>query len=256
MKMGTPHFVDFGRNMEHSPDGKAYLVGHGALDDDPAPRIAGQQLDRRRRRLSGPGDAEPARRSTIGQVTNSSPGAGRTTGARLVAEFRGHPAARLPGTTGWAARRSPTTRPLRKYLMCVTDGWPGVEDMNSYILEADEITGPVPADHVHGQVRPAGLFPDLPVEVHRRRRPDAPGSAIRPTSTRAISATGPWPTRWAAATLGRSRRSGCSTRRGSPPCRTPGPRRRRTGSRARPTSPSGPGSTSRRSTRRTGPSPS
>jgi hypothetical protein len=32
--------------------------------------------------------------------------------------------------------------PLRKYLMCVTDGWPGVEDMNSYILEADEITGP------------------------------------------------------------------------------------------------------------------
>jgi hypothetical protein len=32
--------------------------------------------------------------------------------------------------------------PLRKYLMCVTDGWPGVEDMNSYILEAEEITGP------------------------------------------------------------------------------------------------------------------
>ena len=32
--------------------------------------------------------------------------------------------------------------PLRKYLMCVTDGWPGVEDMNSYLLEADEITGP------------------------------------------------------------------------------------------------------------------
>jgi hypothetical protein len=32
--------------------------------------------------------------------------------------------------------------PLRKYLMCVTDGWPGVEDMNSYLLEADDITGP------------------------------------------------------------------------------------------------------------------
>ncbi len=27
IKMGTPHFVDFGKNMEHSPDGKAYLVG-------------------------------------------------------------------------------------------------------------------------------------------------------------------------------------------------------------------------------------
>jgi hypothetical protein len=31
--------------------------------------------------------------------------------------------------------------PLRKYLMCVTDGWPTVAKMNSYILEADEITG-------------------------------------------------------------------------------------------------------------------
>jgi hypothetical protein len=39
--MGTPHFVDFGQNMKHSPDGKAYLVGHGALDDDPSPRVAG-----------------------------------------------------------------------------------------------------------------------------------------------------------------------------------------------------------------------
>jgi len=41
VKMGTPHFVDFGRNLEYSPDGKAYLVGHGALDNDPTPRVAG-----------------------------------------------------------------------------------------------------------------------------------------------------------------------------------------------------------------------
>ena len=26
----TIHFVDFGKGMEHSPDGKAYLVAHGA----------------------------------------------------------------------------------------------------------------------------------------------------------------------------------------------------------------------------------
>ena len=35
VKIGSPHFVDFGRNMEHSPDGKAYLVAHGAVDPDP-----------------------------------------------------------------------------------------------------------------------------------------------------------------------------------------------------------------------------
>ena len=32
--------------------------------------------------------------------------------------------------------------PLKKYLMCVTDGWPTCAKMNTYILEADEITGP------------------------------------------------------------------------------------------------------------------
>jgi hypothetical protein len=32
--------------------------------------------------------------------------------------------------------------PLKKYLMCVTDGWPTVGKMSTYILEADDITGP------------------------------------------------------------------------------------------------------------------
>ena len=31
---------------------------------------------------------------------------------------------------------------LNKYLMCVTDGWPTVAKMNSYILDAYVITGP------------------------------------------------------------------------------------------------------------------
>ena len=32
IKIGSPHFVDFGRELEHSPDGNAYLAGHGTLD--------------------------------------------------------------------------------------------------------------------------------------------------------------------------------------------------------------------------------
>jgi hypothetical protein len=32
VKLGTPHFVDFGKNMEHSPDGKAYMVAHGSTN--------------------------------------------------------------------------------------------------------------------------------------------------------------------------------------------------------------------------------
>jgi len=32
VKIGSPHFVDFGKNLEHSPDGNAYFVAHGASD--------------------------------------------------------------------------------------------------------------------------------------------------------------------------------------------------------------------------------
>lgn len=32
VKIGTPHFVDFGKNMQYSPDGYAYLTAHGATD--------------------------------------------------------------------------------------------------------------------------------------------------------------------------------------------------------------------------------
>jgi hypothetical protein len=31
VRMGAPHFVDFGQNMRYSPDGKAYLVAHGSI---------------------------------------------------------------------------------------------------------------------------------------------------------------------------------------------------------------------------------
>ncbi len=34
IKLGSPHFVDFGKEMEQSPDGYAYLPGHGTYDPD------------------------------------------------------------------------------------------------------------------------------------------------------------------------------------------------------------------------------
>lgn len=40
VKIGAPHFVDFGQNMEHSPDGMAYLVAHGSSLPDRQPRHA------------------------------------------------------------------------------------------------------------------------------------------------------------------------------------------------------------------------
>jgi len=140
VKMGTPHFVDFGRNLEHSPDGKAYLVGHGAMDADPTPRIAGNSWIA--------GDAVYLARVSPSPKNVNDLGAyeffagqgsdGRPVWSRNFADIR--------PLLAWNDRMGCATitynAPLRKYLMCVTDGWPGVEDMNSYILEAEEITGP------------------------------------------------------------------------------------------------------------------
>jgi len=140
VKMGTPHFVDFGKNLEHSPDGKAYLVGHGYLENDPAPRIAGNSWIA--------GDA-----AYLARVT---PSPANINDVRAYEFFAGRGAdgkpvwsrnfADIKPLAAWLHRMGCTTitydAPLKKYLMCVTDGWPGVEDMNSYLLEADELTGP------------------------------------------------------------------------------------------------------------------
>ena len=39
-RSAPPHFVDFGKDMEHSPDGKAYLVAHGGSSDGKNRRFA------------------------------------------------------------------------------------------------------------------------------------------------------------------------------------------------------------------------
>jgi hypothetical protein len=140
VKIGTPHFVDFGQNMERSPDGKAYLVGHGVLENDPAPRIAGNSWIA--------GDAAYLARVTPSPQTINDPAAWEFFAGRAA---DGKPLwsrnfADIKPLAAWRHRMGCTTitynAPLRKYLMCVTDGWPGVEDMNSYLLEADELTGP------------------------------------------------------------------------------------------------------------------
>ena len=135
VRMGAPHFVDFGRNMEHSPDGYAYLVGHGSVDS--------------REHLSWiSGDAVfLARVKPTPETIND---------AAAWEFFAGHDRDGAPlWRAGVAAARPIASWPAhmgcvtvtyvpatKKYLMCVTDGWPTVREMDSYILEADSITGP------------------------------------------------------------------------------------------------------------------
>ena len=140
VKIGSPHFVDFGKNMEHSPDGKAYLVGQGAEVNDPKPRfgnlswITGDQVYLIRVKPSIETINDPSQ----------------------YEYFAGHDKKKNPiwsknfedikPLIDWNNNCGCVTitynAPLKKYLMCVTDGWPTCGRMNSYILEADTITGP------------------------------------------------------------------------------------------------------------------
>jgi hypothetical protein len=140
VKLGTPHFVDFGKNMQYSPDGKAYLVGHGALDNDPTPRVADNSWIA--------GDAV-----YMARVTPSIENMNDITKYEFFAGFDKNKAAvwssdfsKIRPLLVWDDHMGCTTitynPALKKYIMCTTDGWPGMKDMNSYLMESDQITGP------------------------------------------------------------------------------------------------------------------
>ena len=161
VKMGAPHFVDFGRNMEHSPDGKAYLLGMGALEDDPEPRpcvkpAAGGDLEVQ----DCDEDFDHANLSwiTADQVylVRVIPSPETINDLKEYEFFAGHDSSGMPIWTTkyedikplieWNNHMGVVTATyvpgLKKYLMSITDGWPTVAKMDSYILEADRITGP------------------------------------------------------------------------------------------------------------------
>jgi hypothetical protein len=140
VKLGTPHFVDFGKNLQYSPDGKAYLIGHGALDNDPTPRVANNSWIA--------GDAV-----YMARVTPSVENMNDLSKYEFFAGFDKKKAAiwssdftMIKPLLVWDDRMGCTTitynPALKKYIMCTTDGWPGMKDMNSYLLESDQITGP------------------------------------------------------------------------------------------------------------------
>jgi len=140
VKIGSPHFVDFGKNMEHSPDGKAYLVGHGAVEPDPKPRFANLSW------ISGDQIYLTRVVPSIENINDESKYeyfAGYDDKGRPLWSYDfGDIKPVLEWNDNMGCVTITYNAPLGKYLMCVTDGWPTVAKMNSYILESDKITGP------------------------------------------------------------------------------------------------------------------
>ena len=139
VKIGAPHFVDFGKNMEHSPDGKAYLVAHGADTNDPKYRFYNASWIT--------GDKVYLLRVTPSEENMNDPDkyefyAGKDKNGNPVWT---HNFMEIMPLLEWNDNMGCVTvsfnAPLNKFFMCVTDGGNTCSKMNTYILEADKLTG-------------------------------------------------------------------------------------------------------------------
>ena len=139
VKIGSPHFVDFGRNLEHSPDGKAYLVAHGASDAKDRrfaydSWITGDEVYLLRVKPTIQDMNDPGRYEFCAGTTPQ----GR---ASWSSAFK-----RINPVAAWRDHMGCVTMtydaPLNKYLMCVTDGGNTVSYFDTYVLESDHIAGP------------------------------------------------------------------------------------------------------------------
>jgi len=139
IKIGSPHFVDFGKNMQHSPDGKAYLVAHGADISDAKPRFAnaswitGDQIYLLR--------VTPTIES-INDISKYEFFAGyNEKGAVIWTNDFSKIKPMLEWNNNMGCVTISYNAPLKKYFMCITDGGNTASKMNTYILESDKITG-------------------------------------------------------------------------------------------------------------------
>jgi len=139
VKIGSPHFVDFGRNMQYSPDGKAYLVAHGADTGDAKWRfyndswITGDQIYLLRVTPSVENMNDPSAYEFYGGTDEKGM-------AVWTRDFK-----KIKPLLEWNNNMGCVTitynAPLKRYLMCVTDGGNTCARMNTYILESAQLTG-------------------------------------------------------------------------------------------------------------------
>jgi len=140
VKIGAPHFVDFGKNMEYSPDGKAYLVAHGASIGPEWRRFAYNSW------ITGDEIYLIRVKPSIENINDASKyeffsGTNEKGEAVWGSDFK-----KIKPIAAWKDNMGCVTMtynaPLKKYLMCVTDGGNTVHYFNTYILESEQITGP------------------------------------------------------------------------------------------------------------------
>ena len=155
-KMGSPHFVDFGQNMKHSPDGMAYLVGHGAMRTNATCSwISGDQIYLARVKPSP---------ETINDVRAYEFFAGHNQ--------RGEPVwakgfSKIKPLLEWNDRLGCVTATwnpvLKRFLMSVTNGGEsGTGTFDTMILESEKLTGPWRRVTLMGKFGQQAYFANIP----------------------------------------------------------------------------------------------
>jgi hypothetical protein len=131
IKMGIPQFIDFGQNMKYSPDSKAYLVGHGATRPAAHDSVfSGDEIFLVRVTPTPENINDLSKYEFFAGYDPESP---RPRWSKNFSDIK--------PLFDWIDHAGTATitydAPLKKYLMCVTYGWPTVGTFNTYILEAD-----------------------------------------------------------------------------------------------------------------------
>lgn len=155
VRFGAPHFVDLGQELEHSPDGYAYLVGHGdGSGPNPASWVSGDAVYLARVRPTPDGINDPASWEFYA-------GGGLQCSPRWSRSLQDcEPIVSWPGHLG---NVSITYLPAhQRFVMCVTDGWPTIKKMDSYILEASTLEGPWRLVAHLEEFGPQGYFLNIP----------------------------------------------------------------------------------------------
>ena len=150
IKIGEPHFVDFGPELKNSPDGKAYLVAFGA--DAALAATRPKQTLAPIPPLENPdwcwADCVYLLRitpspETINDASKYEYYAGNDVNGKPVwtRDFL-----KIKPVVEWADNMGQVAvtyvPPLKKYIMCVTEGRNYGGPFNTYFLESSELTGP------------------------------------------------------------------------------------------------------------------
>jgi hypothetical protein len=154
VKIGSPHFVDFGKDMAHSPDGRAYLVAHGASQSNVCNNwIQGDEIHLLRV------DPSPKNMNDRGayEFFAGHDAGGRALWTKGFSQIK--PLMAWPGRLGCVTMTY--NAQLRRYIVCITRGVRrGHHD--TIILEAELPTGPWKLVHYLRKFGPEAYFVNIP----------------------------------------------------------------------------------------------